>query len=76
MFYRPSEKLDAGYTSGWMLNLSNRSDAAKNSSICALIFNFEKSVHDGVGALLTFAEVNTLFQKVIVLFRTNFKLGF
>ncbi|KAK7066526.1 hypothetical protein SK128_022364 [Halocaridina rubra] len=61
-FKRPGEKLHTA-VSAWMLGCRNRSDIAGTKPLANLVFNFTPPESKEKPSLLTFAEVNLLFQK-------------
>lgn len=60
-YKRPGEKIHTS-VSAWMLGCRSRSDVAKTTPLANLVFNFTPP-SEGKPSLLTFAEVNLLFQK-------------
>lgn len=66
-YYRPGEKLYTRIGSAWMLGCRSRSEAAGTSPIANLVFNFRPPASEDQPVLLTFNDVNLLFQKVMCL---------
>ncbi|XP_037798233.1 oligopeptidase A-like [Penaeus monodon] len=63
-YSRPGEKLYTRIGSAWMLGCRSRSEAAGTSPIANLVFNFRPPASEDQPVLLTFNDVNLLFQKV------------
>ncbi|XP_076033744.1 uncharacterized protein LOC143020770 isoform X2 [Oratosquilla oratoria] len=61
-FQRPGAKLHNRVDSAWMLGSRSRSDVAGTTPVASLVFNFAPPQGDRP-ALLTFRDVNILFQK-------------
>lgn len=65
VFYREGEKLP-GF-GGFAVSISNKSVVANTSPCTAFIFNFQAPIY-GKPSLLTFKDVQILFQKASMLF--------
>lgn len=72
-YYRPGEKLYTRIGSAWMLGCRSRSEVAGTSPIANLVFNFRPPASEDQPVLLTFDDVNLLFQKVIFFFLIEYE---